>query len=515
MALRRYTERRALAQNHRVEKSSMADQPTEFSSVLGSYAEVHETHTGVVVLLGEKAFKAKKPIATGFLDFTTTARRKRACLREVKLNRRLAPHSYLGVAYLSDPTGGPSEPVIVMRRYPDAWRLSLLVRRGAVVQCELTQIAEVLARFHDRTHRRRAIYTQAKVDAVSERWQQNLAELKRFEGIAVPAGLIAELETLAGKYIAGRAALFTQRILDERIVDGHGDLLADDIFCGPQGPVLLDCLEFDDHLRYVDRIDEAAFLAMDLEFLGRKDIADYFLDTYSRLSGDNAPTSLKHFYIAYRAVVRAKVDCVRFGQGNPHSSADASRHLSLALEHLAAGAIRLVLIGGAPGTGKTTLAHSLADRVGAEVISTDDVRGELQQLGKIRGEAGILDGGLYEPENVAAVYHDVVRRAGLSLASGRPVILDGTWRDPGQRRLAYALAEQTASTLLEIVCWTSAEAAVERVRSRAPGASDATPAIARTLAVRDDGWDTAHPIDTSQALLDCINQAEKLWNHAR
>ena len=266
-------------------------------------------------------------------------------------------------------------------------------------------------------------------------------------------------------------------------------------------------------LRYVDCIDDAAFLAMDLEFLGRKDLADYFLDIYSNFAKDDAPASLKHFYIAYRAVVRAKVDCIRFAQKNRDASADASRHLTLALEHLTAGALRLVLIGGAPGTGKTTLAHSLGDRIGAEVISTDDVRRELQQHGTVDGEAGILDEGLYRPDQVAAVYREVIRRARSSLTGGRPVILDGTWRDPRQRRLAHALASQTASTLLEIVCWTSVDAAVERVGHRAAGASDATPHIARALAVHDDAWDTAHPIDTSQALSDCTGQAEKLWHN--
>jgi len=112
------------------------------------------------------------------------------------------------------------------------------------------------------------------------------------------------------------------------------------------------------------------------------------------------------------------------------------------------------------------------------------------------------------------VYREVIRRARLSLTAGRPVILDGTWRDPRHRRLAHALASQTASTLLEIVCWTSVDAAVERVGHRAAGASDATPHIARALAVRDDAWDTAHPIDTSQALSDCTGQAEKLWHNS-
>ncbi|WP_414738683.1 AAA family ATPase [Mycobacterium haemophilum] len=481
---------------------------------MSPYAEIRETHTGVVVLVGDKAYKVKKPVATDFLDFSTADRRQRACAREVALNSRLAPESYLGIAHLSDPTGGPAEPVIVMRRYPDSCRLATHVKCGTAVRGELADIAEVLEVFHSRGPRTREVDSQGEVGAVSARWQENLAELKHAAGIVVPAELIAEVESLATRYMSGRAALFGRRIADDRIVDGHGDLLADDIFCMPDGPVLLDCLDFDDRLRYVDRIDDAAFLAMDLEFLGRSDLADYFLDTYSRCANDHAPASLKHFYIAYRALVRAKVDCVRFAQGSPDASADASRHLLLALEHLAAGAVRLVLIGGAPGTGKTTLAHSLADRVGAEVISTDAVRRELQQQGTIDGEAGLLDEGLYRPDQVAAVYHHVIARARIALAGGRSVILDGTWRDPRQRQLAPTLASQTASTLLEIVCWTSANTAVERVRGRTAGASDATPRIARALAIRDDTWDAAHPIDTSQPLNDCTDQAEKLWHNA-
>jgi uncharacterized protein len=477
------------------------------------YAETHETHTGVVVLVGDKAYKAKKAVTTDFLDFSTVDRRERACAREVLLNSRLAPDSYLGVGHWNDPAQGPAEPIVVMRRYPDSRRLATLVEYGTPVEGELADIAEALAAFHNRTCRGRTVDAQGKVGAISARWEENLTELKRFAEIAVPAELLEEVESLARRYIAGRTALFGQRIADGRVVDGHGDLLADDIFCMPDGPVLLDCLDFDDRLRYIDSIDDAAFLAMDLEFLGRKDLSDYFLDAYCHFAKDGAPASLMHFYIAYRAVVRAKVDCIRFTQKNHGASADASRHLTLALEHLAAAVPRLVLIGGTPGTGKTTLAHALGDRVGAEVISTDDVRRELQERGAISGEAGILDEGLYRRDQVVAVYHEVVRRARRSLTDGRPVILDGTWRDPRQRRLARALASQTASTMLEIVCWTSVDAAVERVAHRAAGASDATSHIARELAVRDDAWDTAHPIDTSQALSDCTDQAEKLWHN--
>ena len=215
-----------------------------------------------------------------------------------------------------------------------------------------------------------------------------MSELMRLVGDRVPGVLVHDIDRLAHRFIAGRAALFASRIIDRRIVDGHGDLLADDIFCTDSGPVLLDCLEFDDRLRNVDVIDDAAFLAMDLEFLGRRDLADSFLACYRRESAETAPAALVDFYIAYRAVVRAKVDAIRAIQGDPSGRDHARRHLELAQRRLRAGAVRLIVIGGGPGSGKTTLARGLAERFGAQVISTDTVRRELAATGDVGGRAG-------------------------------------------------------------------------------------------------------------------------------
>ncbi len=475
-------------------------------------AEIRETHTGIVVLIGDRAYKGKKPITTDFLDFSRPDNRERACAREVELNRRLAPDSYLGIAHLSDPSGGPAEPVVVMRRYPDPSRLSAMVRNGDPVSSPLECVAEEIARFHDRADRGRVIDAQGNVRAVGARWKENIGELERYAGKVVSAEKVCEIGSLATQFIAGRSALFTARIEDRRIVDGHGDLLADDIFCLPGGVEILDCLEFDDELRYVDAIDDAAFLAMDLEFLGAKDQADFFLDQYTRRSGDAAPSPLKHFYIAYRAVVRAKVDCILVGQGHAEAARDASRHLDIAVSHLRAGAVRLLLVGGGPGTGKTTVAHRLAERVCAQVISTDEVRRELQESGDVSGTAGLLGRGLYSPQHVAAVYKEVLRRAHLLIAGGQSVILDGTWRDPHQRAKARELARKTQSAVAEILCVASAETAAARVGGRPPGdASDATPGVAKALSVTGQDWREDCRVDTTQPLVDSIRVAESLW----
>ena len=281
-----------------MEVTIAADRPAELPATPAApYVAVHETHTGVVVLAGDRAYKAKKPVLTDFLDFRTAEQRERACRREVELNSRLSPRSYLGVAHLDDPTGGSAEPVVVMRRYSESERLAYLVTRGKSVEGVLDRIADMLASFHERAERSRVIDKQGSVEAIDQRWRENLSELHRYAGMAI-SGVSGEsvdrIRHLAAEFISGRAPLFARRTEEGCIVDGHGDLLADDIFYAGGELALLDCLEFDDQLRYVDRIDDAAFLAMDLESLGRKDLGDYFLERYLEHSGPTPPTRRSH-----------------------------------------------------------------------------------------------------------------------------------------------------------------------------------------------------------------------------
>ncbi len=483
------------------------------------YLVVRETHTGVVVLAGDRAFKAKKPVLTDFLDFRAPKQRERACRREVELNSRLSPESYLGVAHLSDPAGGPAEPVVVMRRYRDTDRLASLVTSGADEQLKsvLNSIAELLAGFHRHAERSREIDAQGEAGAVWQRWHDNLVELERYAQEHV-SGISAEsvfrVRRLAGQFAAGRAALFARRIEEGRIVDGHGDLLADDIFWVDGRPALLDCLEFDDKLRYVDCADDAAFLAMDLEFLGRRDLGDYFLERYATHAADTAPAPLRDFYVAYRAGVRAKVDCVRVSQGRPEAADDAAGHLAIATRHLESGTVRLALVGGNPGTGKSTVARMLAERFGAQVISTDDVRRELRESGVIGGDAGVLDDGLYSPGNVATVYDVVLRRANLLLAQGWSVILDGTWRDPSVRAQARRLAVEAHSPMVELLCAATVDTATDRITTRPPGNSEVTPEIAAAMAARRARWPTAHRLDTTGTLDQLSAEAGDVWQRA-
>jgi len=298
------------------------------------FAAAAETHTAAVYFAGDRAYKLKKPIRTGFLDFSTTTSRAQACHRETELNRRFAPDVYLGVGEIRAPTADPAESLVVMRRMPSARRLASLVEAGHPVGEPLRQVARQLAVQHAAARRGSEITHQGSRDALIGRWRDNFAEMRQLAKTADVELEISEIERLAERFLAGRQPLLADRMQAGRIVDGHGDLLAEDIFCLDDGPRILDCLEFDDRLRWLDGLDDAAFLAMDLDRLGRPDLAEQFIDWYAEFTADPAPASLRHHYVAYRALVRAKVCCIRAGQEQPQAMSTARQLADLALRQL-------------------------------------------------------------------------------------------------------------------------------------------------------------------------------------
>ena len=251
-------------------------------------AQVRETHVGMVLLTGDRALKTKKPVRTAFCDFSTPELRRAAIARELELNTRLAPDVYLGTAELTG--AGCAEPVLVMRRMPEEKRLATLVRTGADLTEPLRRIARRMAAFHATAPRTPAVTAEGTRDALAERWRHNLDELDPFRDVLLPGRDLDEVRRLVERFLAGRGPLLERRAAESRIVDGHGDLLADDVFCLDDGPRILDCLDFDDRLRAVDALDDICFLAMDLERLGAPDAAEQLVDDYCEFSADPAPS---------------------------------------------------------------------------------------------------------------------------------------------------------------------------------------------------------------------------------
>ena len=441
-------------------------------------------------MVGDTVWKRKKPVRTDVFDFTTAQRREAALRAELLMNRRLAPDVYLDVLRIADSHDLTVDHVLAMRRMPPQRRLATLARNGHDIRDAVRAIARRVAVFHATAARSPDIDTAGEPAHVLAIWQANTAALRR--AAVVDPDVLTEIDDRAGRWIAGRGVLFAQRIASGHIVDGHGDLLADDIFCLDDGPRILDCIEFDHSLRHGDVIADVAFLAMDLERVGRPEAAAWFLADYREFSDAHWPRSLAHHWIALRAQTRAKVACVRAAQGDAASEEAARELISLALAHCRDAEVRTVLVGGAPGTGKSTLAAGLARRFGWTMLRSDAVRRELA------ADPGAP--ALHTPQMDDLVYGTLLRRAADLAAVGESVVLDATWGDARRRADAADTALDAGTVLHELRCACDDATAAERAQARSErgdDVSDADAAVARLLAGRFAPWPSATVVDTS------------------
>jgi hypothetical protein len=481
---------------------------------------VTETHCATVFFRGNRAYKIKKALDLGFVDFSSVTARGEACTREVELNRRFAPDVYLGVAEVRPDGPGSQEAcdwMVVMRRMPDERRLSALIQKGKDVGEAVRDVARQLAVHHAAAQRSIRIDHQGTPAALRTRWMDNLKALQAFSGAPVEADALAEIGRRALRFVDGRHALLDSRVLGGKIRDGHGDLLSDDIFCLDDGARVLDCLEFDDDLRSVDGLDDAACLAMDLERVGAPELGNRFLDWFCEFSGEARVESLLHHYVAYRAVVRLKVACLRHAQGDADAAVQAGVLAGIALCHLRRAEPRVILVGGGPGTGKSTVASALADRLGAVLIRSDRLRKVRAGLSPATSAESSWRTGLYTEEITADTYQDLIDQARVLLAYGETVVLDATWSHAAFRsQMRSVLGADRAETLVELWCRAPRQLVDARLQRREdrrahdPGdtdPSDATTMIARRMEQTFDAWPEASVVGTSGELVYSVAEA--------
>ena len=460
-----------------------------------------QTHTACLLMTGALVLKWKKPVDLGFVDFRTRADRVLACQHELELNRRLAADVYLGVGEAHGPDGIVQEPYLLMRRLPARLRLATLVRQGRPVLGHVDAIARLLADFHSRC----AVPGDAAELVAPARlrrlWQEALGVLRGHAPAVASTADLHRAGELVDAYLAGRSTLLRQRVEHGQVRDGHGDLLADDVFCLPDGPRVLDCLDFDPQLRCGDVVGDVAFLAMDLEHLGDVTAAHRLWEQYRVHSDEHHPQTLVHFYTAYRAAVRAKVCCLRGEQLPPGDARDVQLHeaaelMGLSLRHLERTRLTLTLIGGLPGSGKSSLAEAVTAAGDDVLLSSDLIRHELHGPDSGPDEEPYA-GRAYAGTVTDEVYRTMLRRARIELTRGVSVVLDASWATEAHRHAARALCTETSTVLVEVLCEVTDDVAEARLSSRGPDHdSDATAAVRTAMRARTASWPTATSIDT-------------------
>lgn len=463
-----------------------------------------ETHVSVIIMIGDRVYKFKKPISFGFVDMTSQDRREAACRDEVSLNSRLAPDVYLGVGRFTMPEGS-SEPAVVMRRLTAERCLSVLLDNpGDWLYEQLRVTAETLGRFHSRARRGAEVDAACGGPALRQLWSQNILELRDVSTGLVDADLISWIATAGLRYIDGRWPLFASRVRSGEVVEGHGDLLCSDVFLLDDGPRLLDCLEFDPRLRYLDTAHDVSSLAMDLEASGRPDESRFFLDRYAELCPEPCPASLADFYMSHRAAVRSKVSFIEFARTGADRFLDAAQKLlTLAADRIQSAQLRLVLIGGLPGTGKSTLAVNLGERTGWSRLTSDYLRKRMAGLAPHEDATAEFGTGIYDAAHTADTYSSMLAEAADLLGRGRSVILDASWIRRSWRSAAQELANECGAELVQLRCTAPRAVTGERILARhAAGTdpSDATPSIADAMDSALEPWNDSIEVDSSEGV---------------
>jgi aminoglycoside phosphotransferase family enzyme/predicted kinase len=465
-----------------------------------------QTHASVVLLAGDRAYKLKKPENFGFFDYSTPTARRHFCMEEVRLNTRLAPQVYLGVApILEDECGRlsfgdtcpldaipqPGESIeqgrvldyaVVMARLPEEATLGARVRSGNVPQALLREVAERIATFHASSQTNEHIASFGQLAVIAGNWRENLAQMRPYIGRTLDQATFDRIEAWITQALEGRSKLFAARTHEGRVRDCHGDLRLQHIYVFDEAATdrdkleIIDCIEFNERFRYSDVAAEVAFLTMELDAAGRSDLARVFVDAYVEKTADTGLRELLPFYACYRACVRGKVRSFELDEVEvTESERELASRQAQALFRLAAtyasgpsGPV-VLLIGGLMGSGKSTLAMALEHELGWEVLSSDVTRKRLiaeHCAETIETASAGFGAGAYGKGWTRRTYTALVRAACSRIDSGRSVILDATWSSRAYRHHATRMAMKRGAQPLFLECDCAREVALERLARR-------------------------------------------------
>lgn len=426
---------------------------------------VVQTHISYVALAGEFVFKVKKPVNLVFADFSTLGRRRHFTAREVELNRRFCPDLYLGVvpivcrdgrpAFAEDECDSPVDFAVKMRRLNERFLLRSILEAGRAETGHIDRFVDYLAPIYRTLPKIQGDDSPGRPEILRRIVMENLEEALPFVGNLVHRGTYRALHRYFDRALVSMEILLAQRVEEGFVRDGHGDLRPDHVYLGPDRVCVFDCLEFSDRLRCCDVASDAAFLSMELSFIGRKDLSRRFVDRFSARLDDPAMHGLLPFYEGHRAVVRGKVEGIAQAQSEipaeerDRLAARAKRYFQFALCRAVTGERPLILAAmGRVASGKSTLAAQLAEGLGRPVFSSDVMRKELAGLPPAGRPPRDVRDRIYTPEMSARTYDRMISAACERARSDGGAILDATF---GLKRYRDRLLTAAESAGAEVV----------------------------------------------------------------
>lgn len=467
-----------------------------------------ETHISWVLLAGEYAYKIKKPLALGFLDFSTLEARRYYCQEELRLNRATAPQLYLEVLPITGSdtapvfggAGPPIEYALKMRRFSQEALLDRVAQRGELDTGLVDRLAATVAAFHANAAIAGAGGSHGTPAGIIGPARENFGQIA---GLAPSAAGAAQLDRLRAWTEAASARLeptFAARKADGRVRECHGDLHLGNIALIDDKPVPFDCIEFNPEFRWIDVMSEIAFLVMDLLDRDLAAPAWRCLNRYLEISGDYDGVAVLRYYLVYRAMVRAKVALIHARQnvtGAVRRDEEKTflHHLRLAQSLASPGHPALVLMHGLSASGKTTVAQTLVEALGALRVRSDLERKRFFGLAADAPGNSTVGGGLYDDKISRRTYERLAGVAGLALRSGWRVIVDATSLRRQQRDAFRQIARAMAVPFVIVSCSAADAVLRERLAQRRAAGEDASEA---TIEVLEHQFAAQHPLGADE-----------------
>lgn len=483
--------------------------------------EMVQTHVSWIFLTDSHAYKIKKPVDFGFLNFSTIDRRRFYCNEEVKYNRRLCPDIYEGVVELRQTNDGASfigtGPVIdfavKMKRLPADRMLDRLVIKGLVSDDQIRHVAEVIADFHRRAPTSPDIASHGTLERILYNWNENFEQMTPFARFTLPARERDYLKGWVEEFIATNAALFNERLSNGFIRECDGDIHLENICVQDDSVCIFDCIEFSDRFRCCDTAADIAFLLMDLDFHDRRDLSRIAAEAYQQVSRDEGFPELLDFYKIYRAFIRGKVESFRLDdqyleEGERTRIAEkAIRYFRLATGYILNRRMSttLFITCGLMGSGKSTLARQIHRDLDLAVFNSDGIRKTLAGLAPETPVMIPFGEGIYSVDNSRQTYAEMLRQAKSELAAGRSVILDASFIRREERTACRQTARQYGAdfVILHLSCEETEHR--KRLAERARGARTVSDGRMELLHHQQKQYE---PPDESEGTLITLNAAD-------
>ena len=483
-----------------------------------------ETHISYVILTGQHAFKIKKAVDLGFLDFTTLAARRLFCEQELRLNRRTAPSIYLDLVSITGTAGAPTiggdgpvlEYAVKMREFPQDALLSRALARQALTPSDVDRLALSVAAFHTAAERALPASSFGTVCDVFQLARENFAEIMPLLDNSQDRADIESVRQWTEREYALRSPIFAARRRDGFVRECHGDLHTGNIALVHGEIIIFDCIEFSERMRWSDVLSDVAFLVMDLQERNRPDLAARFLNGYLESTGDYAGAQVLPFYLTYRAMVRAKVARLRADQTTDRVAlraqiAECAGYLRVARGYARSTRAGVLITHGPSGSGKTTRSQGLLELTGGIRIRTDVERKRRWGLPADARTDSELNSRLYTAEETAQTYHQARTLARSIVSGGYVAIVDGTFLRRRHRDMFRDLATELAVPFVIVDFVAAPETQRQRVAARHERGQDASEA---NVMVLEHQQQTAEPLASDEQPYTCAYNADSSLEQA-